>query len=60
MGGKKFPLKHKAFAKRFRSRGVGDGVKVGRVGRCECRMPQPGIFTIFSFAYLAGRIDSEK
>jgi Family of unknown function (DUF6580) len=32
MGGTKFPLKHKAFAKRLRSRGVGDGGKVGRVG----------------------------
>jgi hypothetical protein len=29
MGGTKFPLKHKAFAKRLRSRGVGDGGKAG-------------------------------
>ena len=32
MGGTKFPLKLKAFAKRLRSRGVGDGGKAGRVG----------------------------
>jgi hypothetical protein len=30
MGGTKFPLKHKAFAKRLRSRGVGDGRKAGK------------------------------
>jgi hypothetical protein len=28
----KFPLKHEVFAKRLRSRRVGDGGKVGRVG----------------------------
>jgi hypothetical protein len=30
MGGTKFPLKQKAFAKRLRSRGVGDGGKAGK------------------------------
>jgi hypothetical protein len=30
MGGTKFPLKHKAFAKRLRSRDVGDGGKAGK------------------------------
>ena len=30
MGGTKFPLKHRAFAKRLRSRGVGDGGKAGK------------------------------
>ena len=30
MGGTKLPLKHKAFAKRLRSRGVGDGGKAGK------------------------------
>ena len=58
MGGSKFPLKHKAFAKRLRSRGVGDGGKVGRSACCGDRTPQPGALTIFSFAYLTGRIDS--
>jgi hypothetical protein len=30
MDGTKFPLKHKAVAKRLRSRGVGDGGKAGK------------------------------
>jgi hypothetical protein len=30
MGGTKFPLKHKAFAKRLRSHRVGDGGKAGK------------------------------
>lgn len=30
MGGTKFPLKHKVFAKRLRSRGVGDDGKAGK------------------------------
>jgi hypothetical protein len=30
MGGTKFPLKHRAFAKRLRSRGIGVGEKAGK------------------------------
>jgi len=47
MGGTKFPLKHKAFVKRLRARGVGDAGKLGRAGACADRTPQPGVLTIF-------------
>ena len=58
MGGTKFPLKHNAFAKRLCIRGVGDGRKEDRSGRCADWTPHSGVLTIFSFAYRVGRIDS--
>jgi hypothetical protein len=60
MGGTKFPLKHKAFAKRFRSRDVGDAGNVGRIGALRRMGAAAGVLTIFSFAYRAGRIDSSE
>jgi hypothetical protein len=60
MGGTKFPLKHKAFAKRLPSRGVGDGGKVGRVGALRRPDAAARVLTIFSFAYRVGRINSSE